>query len=157
MLVSGEASVEHGGSREASAPGVGVAKVAPGIETQPLFHNTIAIGNCGPRTKVVLEDVVYCARVILGLHCRKQARGAAEIGDPSRSGCVAHGFRHILAVADIALGADSAANVLFHTDTLAVVAIGVADAVVALLDLVGFVEAGVSYSWFHTSISHISI
>lgn len=36
-------------------------------------------------------------------------------------------------------------------------AVGVTDAVVALLDLFGFVETGINYSWFHTSISHISI
>jgi hypothetical protein len=45
----------------------------------------------------------------------------------------------------------------FLENALVVVAVGVTDAVVALLDLVSFVETGVSYSWFHTSISHISI
>lgn len=48
-------------------------------------------------------------------------------------------------------------HTLFHADLLLVVAVCVADAVVALLDLFGFVETVISYSWFHTSISHISI
>ena len=77
MLVSSEASVEHRGSREASAPGVGVAKVAPSVVTQPLFHNTIAIGNCGPRTKVVLEDVVDLVDSVAALdHCEDVQRAA---------------------------------------------------------------------------------
>ena len=75
-----------------------------------------------------------------GIH----TRGSSQVGQPLRGGRVSCGFRHILAVTHIALGADNAANVLFHKDALVVVAVGVTDAVVVLLDLVGFVETGIS-------------
>ena len=59
-------------------------------------------------------------------------------------GDVSVGLGDVLAVADIALGTYSVAHVLHHGDALAVVAVGIAEAVVALLYLAHFVESRVS-------------
>ena len=143
MLMAGETPVEHRGAGEASTPAVGVAKVAPGIVTQPLLHGAAAAGDSRPAAEVVLQDVMDRVRVVRSNNDGIHTRGSSQVGQPSRSGRVPRGFRHILAVAHIALGADSAANVLFHKDALVVIAVGVAQAVVALLDVALLVEASV--------------
>ena len=146
--MAGKATVEHGFVEAVASgvvrPGVRVAKVAPGVVTQPLLHGAAAAGDSRPAAEVVLQDVMDRVRVVRSNNDGIHPRGSSQVGQPSRSGCVAHGFRHILTVAYIALGAGGVAHVLLHKDTLVVVAVGVTDAVVALLDLVGFVEAGVS-------------
>ena len=143
MLMAGETPVEHRGAGEASTPAVGVAKVAPGIETQPLLHGAAAAGDSRPAAEVVLQDVMDRVRVVRSNNDGIHTRGSCQVGQPSRDVRVSRGFRHVLAVADIALGADNAANVLFHKDALVVVAVGVTDAVVALLDVALLVEASV--------------
>ena len=84
-----------------------------------------------------------CVRVVRSNNDGIHTRGSCQVGQPSRGGCVARGFRHILTVADIALGAGGVAHVLFHEDALTVVAVGVTDAVVALLHFARLVEARV--------------
>ena len=141
--MAGEAPVEHRGACEASTPAVGVAKVAPGVETQPLLHGAAAAGDSRPAAEVVLQDVMDCVRVVGSNNDGIHTRGSSQVGQPLRGGRVSCGFRHILAVTHIALGAGGVAHVLLHTDTLVVVAVGVADAVVALLHLTHLVESRV--------------
>ena len=106
MLVEGVATVEHRGSREVSAPGVWVSEVAPGVVTQPLFHNTIAVGNCGPRTEVVLQDVLYCASVVSDVFFHTDALVVVAVSvikavvglprDHAAQGIVRHGTMEVL-------------------------------------------------------------
>ena len=81
MLVSGEAAVEHRGAGEAATPAIWVAQVAPSVETQTLFHNTIAVGDCGPRTEVVLEDVVGLVDSVAALDHGEDVQRAAFLDD----------------------------------------------------------------------------
>ena len=94
-----------------------------------------------------------CVRVVRSNNDGIHTRGSSQVGEPMRGSRISRGLCHILAVAHIALGADSAANVLFHKDALVVVAVGVTDAVVALLHFANLVEArvgdGLRCCWEH--------
>ena len=81
MLVPGEAPVEHRGAGEASTPAVGVAKVAPGVETQPLLHGAAFIRYRGPRAQVVLEDVVGLVDSVAALDHGEDVQRAAFLDD----------------------------------------------------------------------------
>ena len=141
--MAGITPVEHRSSCEIAGPGARIAQVAPGIVAQLLFHSSRAVGDGGPTAEVVFQNVMDRVHVVLRHHHGIHARRAAEISEPSRSGCVARGFGDILTVADVTLGADVGADVLFHEDALVVVAVGVVQGFAALHNLAHLVETGV--------------
>ena len=79
-------------------------------------------------------------RVVLRHHYGIYARWSCKIRQPFLRCGIPRGFSHILAIAHITFGAYGAAHMLLHEDALVVVAVGVADAVVALLDLAHLVK-----------------
>ena len=143
MFVPGEAAVEHRRAGKASAPGVWIADVAPGVVAQPLLQVAAAVGDCRPGAEVVLQDVVDPVLPAARLHHGVNARGAGEIGEAPRSGRPGGGLRDVFAVPDVALGPDGVPGMLLHGDPLMVEAVGVNQAVVALLDFQHLVEARV--------------
>ena len=92
---------------------------------------------------------------VLFLYHSEHAVWARKVGQLFRS--AGSRLRDVLATAYILLSAEAAANVLFHADPLVVVAVGVADAVVAIPHRTDFVESCVGDAWFHASISRISV
>ena len=77
MLVPREAAVEHRGAGETAAPGVRVAKVAPGVVEKLLFDVPLVVGDNGPRAQVVDEgekrDARQAVHVVVG-ECLSHAR-----------------------------------------------------------------------------------
>ena len=74
-----------------------------------------------------------------GIH----TRGSSQVGEPMRGSRISRDLRNILAVTNIALRAGGVAHMLLHENALPVVAVGVAQAVVALLHFAHLVEARV--------------
>ena len=145
VFMSSITSVEHGFVEAVASrvvrPGVGIALVAPGIVAQPLLHGAVPISDRIPAAKVVLEDIMGRLHAVLFLYHGEHAVRAVEVGQLFRS--AGSRLRDVLATAYILLSAEAAANVLFHADPLVVVAVGIADAVVALLHFAHLVEARV--------------
>ena len=144
MLVPRKAPVEHRRASVASAPGVRIAKVAPGIVAKALLQGAVACRDGGPRTKMVLQYIVERALAVALLHNSEHSEGTGQVRETVRYSGVAGGLRDVLAVSNITFRADRVAHMLLHEDPLAVVAVAVNQAVAALLDLMNLVETRVS-------------
>ena len=135
--------VEHRRAGEIAGPGVRITKAAPSVVAQALFNGAVAVGDGGPAAEIVLQDVMDRVCVVFSHYHGIYPSWTGKASQPFLRGGVPAGFRHILTVAHIALGADVGADVLFHEDALVVVAVSVVQAFVALHDLAHLVETRV--------------
>ena len=81
---------------------------------------------------------------VVALHHGEDTVRPGNESAPEGGGVAAVALGDILACAPVLLRAGEATHMFLHEDALSVVAVGVADAVVALLHLGRLVEAGVS-------------
>ena len=138
--------VEHRRAGEIAGPGVRITKAAPSVVAQALFNGAVAVGDGGPAAEIVLQDVMDRVCVVFSHYHGIYPSWTGKASQPFLRGGVPAGFRHILTVAHIALGADVGADVLFHEDALVVVAVSVVQAFVALHDFSNYIETCVGYA-----------